>query len=291
MGFSEVMHSPFSILAIIFIVLSIGATWVYPKYYTFSPLVLLSYGFAYMGGIVSFNSIYTVVVIVVCVILLQIDSKRFIHLFASMVLAIVGVFIMIHLIKGFYNIAVYKHLKLSTGTAFNLYISYDKALLATILLGTIVPKVLTKEGFRNVLLVSIPCIAVSSCIILFYMKYSNLIVFDPKFPFAFFPWVLVQLFFVAIPEEVFFRGFLQREITKNLPNKLAPALAILTVSLLFSAIHFIFIPKIAYVCMMFIASVLYGSIYHFSKSIETSMITHFFVNIIHFIFFSYPMIG
>ncbi|MFN5382224.1 MAG: lysostaphin resistance A-like protein [Alphaproteobacteria bacterium] len=47
---------------------------------------------------------------------------------------------------------------------------------------------------------------------------------------------------------------------------------------------------ISYLIVVFIAGLFYGYAYQLTKRIEASILLHFLVNLIHFLFFTYPML-
>jgi membrane protease YdiL (CAAX protease family) len=287
---SSLFHNPYILGAYSTLILALISCWVLKKYYVFAPLYVIAYAFAYMGQIVSYLSLFPLTIILLCIFALKFHLKRFLHLFASLTLAIVGVGIMTHMIVGFNNFPLVSNQTFgSSKTAINLYLNFDKLSLAVLLLGLFVPLVKSKEEWKHTCLIAIPYLAFTAFILIGYGLSTNLLALDIKIPSLTIVFLIVNLFFVVIPEEAFYRGFLQNEITKNLPNKAGPILAILVVSSLFGLIHIFFISNLSYIVATFIGSVLYGTIYQFSKSVESAMITHFGVNVIHFFFFTYPI--
>ncbi len=289
---STLFHNPYILGAYITLIGALFSCWVFKRVFLFAPLYLIAYALAYMGQIVNYLSLFPLVILLLCIFALKFHLKRFLHLFASLTLAIVGVGIMTHMIVGFNNFLLLANTTFGTSTtAINLYLNFDKLSLAVLLLGLWVPLVKTKEEWKHTFLISIPWLAFSAFILIAYGLSTNLLALDIKIPPSTIIFLIVNLFFVVIPEEAFYRGFLQNEIAKNLPNKAGPILAILVVSSLFALIHIFFIPNFSYILAVFIGSVLYGTIYQFSKSVESAMITHFGVNVIHFFFFTYPING
>lgn len=98
-------------------------------------------------------------------------------------------------------------------------------------------------------------------------------------------WIyLTNLVLVAIPEEAFYRGFLQNEFFRIFNNKL---LAVIVTSAIFTFVHIYWSPNLAILGFVFIASLLYGWVYLVSSRIESAILTHFLLNFIHITFFSY----
>jgi len=115
------------------------------------------------------------------------------------------------------------------------------------------------------------------------MDYSR---FDFTPSALFWPWVLKNLFFTVLAEEILFRGLIQREIAKRVQNKYRAEIAVIVASVLFGLAHFAGGPE--YVILASVAGVLYGYTYKITGRIEAPIITHLLLNSAHFIFFAYP---
>ncbi len=91
--------------------------------------------------------------------------------------------------------------------------------------------------------------------------------------------IMVIFFFVAIPEEFFFRGLIQNLIEKSLreKTKYAPLLAILITSILFGFSHF-YKYDWRYVFLAILGGIVTGTIYYRTKKITVSAITHLLVD-------------
>lgn len=87
----------------------------------------------------------------------------------------------------------------------------------------------------------------------------------------------------AIPEEAFYRGFIQSKITQYL----SPISSLFLSSLIFTLAHIFWSPSFAILAFVFIAGVLYGTTYLISNKIESSIFTHFLLNMTHMVLFSY----
>lgn len=100
--------------------------------------------------------------------------------------------------------------------------------------------------------------------------------------------LLSNLLLTCIPEEGFYRGFIQGTLCKYFKNvKLGKTFALILTSILFTAVHLYWSPDIATLGFVFLASLLYGGVYLISKRIESAILCHFLVNFIHMTFFSY----
>jgi uncharacterized protein len=97
-----------------------------------------------------------------------------------------------------------------------------------------------------------------------------------------------NLILTSIPEEGFFRGFLQRELSRYFHDtKMGKLAALLLASILFTFIHVYWSPNLAILGFVFLASLLYGGVYLLSGKIESAILCHFLLNLVHMTFFEY----
>jgi len=87
--------------------------------------------------------------------------------------------------------------------------------------------------------------------------------------------ILFHLFIVSLPEEIYFRGFLQEAIGNNIKG-------VIMVSILFSIIH---LPKLIFdgdlsSALTFFPSIVMGYLYMKTSNILPSVIFHFSANIL-----------
>ena len=94
--------------------------------------------------------------------------------------------------------------------------------------------------------------------------------------------ILIQFLLVALPEEVFFRGYLQNEFGNNIK-------AIVIVSILFAAAHLVTICVVggaglntcAQNGLTFFPSLVMGYLYYKTGTIWSSVFFHFLANVVH----------
>lgn len=99
---------------------------------------------------------------------------------------------------------------------------------------------------------------------------------------------LSNLVLTSIPEEGFYRGFVQKTLCDYFNNKTTGKIAaVLLTSSLFTAHHIFWSPNVGILVFTFLASLLYGIIYLLSKRIESAMLSHFLLNLIHMTLFAY----
>jgi len=97
-----------------------------------------------------------------------------------------------------------------------------------------------------------------------------------------------NLILVAIPEEAFYRGFVQRQIAKYLKNnKRGKAVALILSTLIFTLAHLYWAPSLTILSFVFLAGLLYGGVYLISEKIESAILCHFLLNFVHMTCFTY----
>ena len=122
-----------------------------------------------------------------------------------------GIGFTLHWIPGFNNLLIFKDVQLSLlSSPFNLYLSFDKGIMALVLAFFIGIGLKNNQQFpvwnKHVLIALFGSITIISCLGLL----SGYIAFDPKFSPLFFSWGMGNLFFACFAEEVLFRGFIQK---------------------------------------------------------------------------------
>ncbi len=282
---------PIGAIGYVFLILALLSIWIHRKIWVWASLLAVSLAFAYYGQVIELQALIPLLLVGGCYFFSSQDISGFWRLFACMAAAIITIALYTHFVKGFNNILLFPNWRSSASAiTMNIYANYDGAIVALLILGLYLPVIKSRKEVTTLLMATIPWMILTGVIILFLSEYLQIIRWDPKLPFITLTWLTLQLFFVVIPEEVFYRGFIQREIAKNLGNRLGGLLAVLTTSLLFSLIHIFFIPNLSYIIVVFVTSLLYGIIYQLTGKIESAIITHFFTNTCHFFFFTYPML-
>lgn len=166
-------------------------------------------------------------------------------------------------------------------------IGFSTPIIGVFPLGFIVPLSKTLQEWKRVLLG-----ALTGCgfvmILALLAVFSNTVTFDVSLPSFFLLRSVSNLFLSCIPEEAFFRGFIQRTLASYFANSLGgKVFALITTSLLFTASHIFWSPSLSILLFVFFAGLLYGGIYLIFEKIEAAILTHLFLNLAHMIFFTY----
>lgn len=203
------------------------------------------------------------------------------------------VLIAVHKIPGFANPILLNNVQFTPDAIpYTLFANFDKASIGLLLLALVCPVARTRTDWR-MLMRNTPWIVAATVAIVILMSLAiGYIRFDPKLPAATWLFAIVNLLFVCVAEETFFRGFLQARLTTLLTKynaRAAPPAALTICAVLFGLAHGA--GGLAYVFLATIAGIGYGYAYLRTQRIEASILTHFVVNLVHFVGFTYPMLA
>ena len=139
-----------------------------------------------------------------------------------------------------------------------------------------------KNGFLKGLLISAIILALYLAVLYFYSLFTGGSLSVREFGLSF---LLIQLILVAIPEEIFFRGYLQKEFGNDYKS-------ILIVSVMFAIAHLIVVCAVnggAGVCIQngltFFPSLVMGYLFMKTHTIWSSVVFHFLANVLHILIF------
>ena len=195
--------------------------------------------------------------------------------------------ILFHKIPGFWNLKVLNEVYLSPDAIpYTMYLNFDKAALGLLILG-LTPFLIQKKAWGT--LFKAMFLRASGVIIgVAALSYGmGFVTFDVKAPDYLWIWALTNLLFVCVSEEAFFRGFIQKNLYtffENTPFRHFGAIVI--AAFFFALIHYY--GGVQYMILSAIAGAGYGWVYQTTGRIEASILTHFSLNLIHFLCFTYP---
>jgi CAAX protease family protein len=202
---------------------------------------------------------------------------------------VLGVLLAAHALPGFRNFLILDHVVLSDGAApFTLYLNFDKTLVGLGILGFCHRALLVRASeWPPTLRLAVPIMVINVVVVAVGACTLGYLTWQPKWTPIFWIWAPVNLFFVCLSEEAFFRGFIQRELTSSLQRmRYGSGVAIAASSMLFGLVHFA--GGTSYIVLATAAGLGYGIVYHRTQSIEMSMLAHFALNTTHFLLFTYP---
>jgi membrane protease YdiL (CAAX protease family) len=216
------------------------------------------------------------------------DAQRRTALALTFVLALV---LAMHAVPGFNNPTSIEGVRFSPDAApFKQYLNFDKAAVGLLLLVFLCRRCHTWADWKACFALSYPILIATVSSVLLIAYFVGYVHPDFKLP-AYTPTFLAtNLLFTCVAEEAFFRGFLQEKMAQSFAGfKFGGAVAIIASALLFGLAHVGGGPTL----MLLSTLVGLGSAcaYARSRRIEASIVTHFTVNAVHFVFFTYPSLA
>ncbi len=276
------------------LMMAIISFWVKRTFWLWGSFVLIALLLGYQSRVINGVALVPIAALGFCVWLIYHKVTSSARAVLMLIVAIISTGLAMHLFPGFHNWKFASDLILSEDAApYTFWINFDKPFMGIFLLAWAIPLAQSKVEMRQMLLKKGLPLSILGVVLLAGLSfYLGLIRWDPKFTLLIFIWPFVNLFFVTIPEEAFFRGFIQQELYQRLipRTKLANVFAIFLTALFFMLAHLWWVTSLSYLTAVFIAGCVYGAIYQITKAIEASILCHFLVNLVHFIFFTYPML-
>lgn len=268
---------------------TIASCWVFPRWISYVGYVLtcaLAYWYQFATDI---GFVY---------LLLIICGLTAFHKGPLLLKGGIGIFLVvlifslyIHVLPGFYNFKIINQIKLSYDSKFySAYVNIDKVMAGTLLL--LFYSSLNKS-FKDwiIALRVLPMPLLFVCILLLGTAFAmNYIKIDFKIPSILGIWIPTNLLLVCVIEEIFYRGFIQNELVKAFSSyKKGNWFALGISSIIFGASHYT--GGFPYIVLSTFAGGVYGYVFMRSHRIESSIMVHFLVNLIHILAFSYPSLG
>lgn len=197
----------------------------------------------------------------------------------------------LHKLPGFHNPLLIANVLFTPDAApFTQYANFDKGAAGLILLVYFCPKSHSVTEWISTLWRALPYALVTSAAVLLLAQAMRVVTFEPKLPAYTLTFLLANLFFTCVAEEAFFRGFLQGKVFAwNKQGKMQTCFAVVTSALLFGLAHAGGGTK--WVALAALAGLGYGAAYARTRRIESSILSHFLLNAIHFMLFTYPRLS
>jgi membrane protease YdiL (CAAX protease family) len=194
----------------------------------------------------------------------------------------------LHRFPGFHNPVLADGVRVSAGAApFTLHANFDTAVAGIVLMGVFCAPIRTRADWLPMLRRTAPVLIATLVVVLGAGTVFGYVRPDVKWtPLA--PWFLaVNLLFTCVTEEAFFRGFILGGLARALDRwRFGTAAAVVVSTVLFGLAHARGGP--ALVVLAALAGLGYAAAYLRSGRIEGAILTHFALNAVHFVAFTYP---
>ena len=215
-----------------------------------------------------------------------------VRIIAGTVMLLLSVALSQHLVPGFANPKIIDSMILSKGgSPYSRYLNFDKILVGLFILGFTFNNLLaTPQAWRLMCKRAAPVSAGTIFVLLLLSFALGYVRFDPKYSALIWFWAWTNLFFTCIAEDAVYRGVVQRYLIAALPEyRYREAAGLLLAAVLFGLTHYPGGAK--YILLSTAAGLGYGWTYLRTGQIEASILTHFSLNCLHFLLFTYPALA
>lgn len=252
-------------------------------------LLTLGYGLALTYGQLGWLAGISVLLLVIAGVAVRQQQVRIGRPLGHALFIVVAVALALHWLPGFYNGRGIPLQRFTEDAApFSMYLNLDKPLIGFWLL-LVCPWIVGGRSLRRSLLGTLLGLAVSAVLALGGAVALGVIGWAPKWPDQAWLWLLNNLLLVTLVEEALFRGYIQgglSRVFKRLPR--GEYIALLLASLLFGLAHLG--AGWQWVLLAALAGIGYGLAYR-CGGLGAAIATHLGLNLLHFGFFTYPMLA
>jgi membrane protease YdiL (CAAX protease family) len=285
------------LVASLLLTLALGALWLAPRIW--SALLALGIAAGYASGQLSGPAaVWTAMLAGACYAYVHespASSRRVVGVRKAASLAgivALSVALSLHVLPGFHNLLIQAPTKLTSRSApYEQWLNFDKTIAGLLILGIcyrglIQTRAQLAEASKRA---AIPA-AITILVVVSVSVACGYVQWDPKWLEQFWIWGALNLLSTCMSEEAFFRGFIQAEIARHLGSRRGATLVSIGCSAsLFGIAHIA--GGWGYAGLASVAGAGYAIVFHRSQRIEMSMATHFGLNTVHFLLFTYPSIA
>jgi len=202
--------------------------------------------------------------------------------------ALLALALALHAVPGFRNPLVASQIHLGADSPpISLYANFDKGAAGLLLLACHARRIRDRLELRRCMRAAWPVVAATVLVVLGTGVLLGYVRLEPKWPPIAPAFLAINLLFTCVAEEAFFRGLLQERLAQATgQRRLGRWLPVAVSTGLFGLAHAAGGPY----AMAFatLAGLGYALAYARTRRIEAAILTHFAVNAVHFLGFSYP---
>ncbi|PCI77840.1 hypothetical protein COB21_02485 [Candidatus Aerophobetes bacterium] len=281
------MTDPYVVCIFIFIAIATLSLWLFKTRYIFFLCLAGAFSLAFMTETLTVGRLICFCVLILLFYLLNKQRPKLLTagLFTLATLLSLGIIFgifppdkLLHTITS---------VQLSKNTPpLSLTLSINEAVVGLLPLALCIP--LSRNRFTWNLVWKKTALITVLIILVFFSAgtFAHLLSWKPHTSSFAFSFLFANFFLVVIPQEAFFRGFLQRQFALFFHKPALKFSAIIFSSVIFSFIQLSFISDWHLLALGFSTSLMIGVLYYITSSIESVIFSHFVLNVIHFFLFT-----
>jgi len=284
------IHHPINLLAFVALIISLISLWIHKTPWLWGTFTLLSLLFALLGNLIDAWGLAVLGLLCGTYLLLTLTNVRGIpRLIAVSTVLLISIAMTLHICPGFQAWKLSQKMQISSDAyPYALFPHFDTPFTGLFPLALSIPLIRTRMYMRSTAVYTIIITALGVAVMIMLALYLRFVKYDPKLPHISVAWLIANFFLVTLPQEAFFRGFVQKELSEYVHIRGGRGISVCITALLFGLLHLSFICSLTYFLCTFIAGLIYGSLYTITRSIESPIFCHYVFNVIHFFFFTYP---
>lgn len=286
--------SALDIATFVVLAVSIGALWCGPRAWRVG--LVLSVALGYASGVLSgLAALWLALFASACFLYSHYggaeasESSRVLRSAALLGMVGLGLALALHGASGFHNPRILRGAILSPGAApYDLSLNFDKTAAGLLVLGLCYHGLLrTRAGLAAALARAVVPGLLTIAALLGIALLVGYVRWAPKFTRQFWVWATVNLLMTCMSEEAFFRGFIQVQVCRVMRSMRGGGIvAVASSAILFGLAHLQ--GGWTYVALAAAAGMGYAIVFQRTQRIEMSILTHFSLNAVQYLLFTYP---
>lgn len=281
---------PIATCAFIALILCVISLWVHKRIWLWGSFLLISCLFAVLGKIIIYPNIFIFLAVLGLLhFCLSSQIKGWLRLTLILGATCLSIILLIPSFFNVHDLILLKNVHLSQGAEpYTFSLNYIFPLIGLFPLALTVPLINSYFHLKSIAPKAFLLSLIGVGVIIATSFYFGILAFDFKY-FSFAPlWVLATLFLKIIPQEAFFRGFLQKEIDQYLLTKWSGLFSIVVVSIFATFLRYGIFGDAHFLYLSFVSHLVYGTVYYVTQSIESSIFCHLLFSLTHFFCLTYP---
>lgn len=283
---------PFNFFAFFFLLFSICSIWLFEKKRFAAIFFVVGVIIALITSLISYQGLFIITIFCIAnYIYFKKQAGPIAKTLLFLIILIMSFLLGSQMLPGFVPWQVVNAEVISkSGTPFSLSLNTDRIIAgAVIMLFGLVP-IRRMLHLKQMLYTALPMSTLGVAMIASLALLLGVAQVDVKMPEIWVTWLVINLLINCVSDEVIFRFFVQGGIYRVIQS--VPFSA--PISILLSTALFVtfYAPGSSnFLMSVGLGSLIFGYVYHITQRVEAAILTHFAVNIVHFFFFSYPMLS